>query len=416
MKLKPLTEKFRFVLIISFLFFLNCAHTGMITEEYPPDFYKIPNLLPQGPLESNSKFIVYSDNQAGWRIREKFLKKKNWYTWKMILFPFYELYWIGNGFIGGINGLRYVPDYGKSERLMMRDVIYAEAKRSGVEFILNVGDMVAHDGRRPAHWATFLKENKQEHPLLTEIPYLPVIGNHERANDSTFGFSNYHAVFQYPRFYVVEFEDAALYVLDSNFIIDQNQHIDDDLQDELFKQWFVSDGEGENSAWLEHELAARDVSFKMVAMHHPPISYGKHHSDWANLSCGRNLIGKCQRLLDLFQRQGVNVVFSGHDHLYQHNLLRIHNNEDGVGRDIHFIVGGGGGVPLRDVTDKKTMAKYQQNFSDMGVDVLSVKMGKFYHYFLVNVTSDTLTIQVFGVSKEKSHPITLKDEILIPRG
>ncbi len=245
MKFKTKPLKLRLIAFISIfsliLIGLNCAPVGIVTEKYSEDFYRVEKLLSQAPIQTNPTLIVYSDNQSGWRIRETFLKKSNWLTWKMLIFPFYELYLIGNGIVGTVNWARKMPDYGGKERRFIRDTIYTAAKNSQNAVILNIGDIVANDGRRPAHWATFIQENKIEHPLLNDIPYLPVIGNHEHATDTTYGLANFKAVFDYPRFYVVEFRDMALFVLDSNLLIDQYEKIDDDVQDKLFHKWFVSD-------------------------------------------------------------------------------------------------------------------------------------------------------------------------------
>jgi len=74
----------------------------------------------------------------------------------MWLFPFYPLYLLGNGIVGGVNWLRHVPDYGRKERFHVRDAVLGAYKETQAAFVLNVGDLVASDGRRPAHWAMFL--------------------------------------------------------------------------------------------------------------------------------------------------------------------------------------------------------------------------------------------------------------------
>jgi hypothetical protein len=70
------------------------------------------------------------------------------------------------------------------------------------------------------------------------------------------------SLFDYPRFYVIEFPDAAIYVVDSNYILDQNQFINDSLQNQLFEKWFVSE---DGSAWLEQQLITYNKPFKMEA-------------------------------------------------------------------------------------------------------------------------------------------------------
>ena len=238
-----------------------------------------------------------------------------------------------------------------SRRRMVRDAVYAEAHGTQVDFLLNTGDMPT-DGRRPSHWKTFLRENKVERPLLVDFPYLVVSGNHERTNDLEHGLPNYQAIFDYPLFYVLDFPDAVLFVVDSNVIIDQYQFIDDDVQEKLFQKWFISD-DPEQPGWLERELAVRHKTFKMVALHHPPISFGKHHGNWTNPAFGKNNSQKRRQLIKLFQEQDVQVVFCGHEHLYEHSIVTAHSNGNTNQSAVHFIISGGGGAPVRDATDAK---------------------------------------------------------------
>ena len=391
----------------------NCARVGLISEKYPASFYRVPKLLADEPLRENPTFLVYSDNQAGWRAYERFIRKDNWATWKMLIFPFYELYWLGNGVIGGINWFRHKPDYAANEQRMVRDAIYNAARGNEVDFILNTGDICAHDGRRPEHWVRFLNMNKAEHPLLNEIPFVPAIGNHERANDTTFGLKNYQAIFQYPRFYVIDFPDGALFVVDANFILDQKGHIDDDLQDELFKKWFVSDPDDDKPSWLEKQLSSRNVPFKIIAIHQPPISFGRHHNDWHQKSNGRDLLNKRGKLIDLFEEYGVRLVFSGHDHLYQHNVLYADSSAATPGQEIHFIVGGGGGAPLMPIADSEALNSYAQDFEAKGLNVRQLKQLQEYHYSLVNIYEDALSVKIFEATGDSSLADPLIDEFRI---
>jgi len=396
------------ILLITLSFFicgLKCSSIGLVTDKYPEDFYKVPKLLSNDETKENSTFIVYSDNQAGWRVKEKFLKKSNWTDPKMFIFPFYELYLLSNGIIGGINMLRQVPDYGSQGRRLVRDAIYAEAKSSQAAFILNLGDITASDGRRPAHWEMFLKENKIDHPLLNEIPYLPVVGNHERANNITFGLSNYQAIFDYPQFYVVEFADAVLIVINSNYIIDQYGNLNDDLQDELFKKWFVSGVDCKESSWLEKQLIAYNKNFKIIAMHHPLVSYGKHHNDWLNSSWGKDLQTKRHNLLKLIEKYDVQLVISGHDHLYQHIILQ-HDS----GKETHFLINGSGGTPLRELTNSETLGKYQKAFEENGLQSKLLKQEKIYQYSTIEINSNQVLINIFNVTgKEESSPALVEE-------
>jgi hypothetical protein len=402
------TKLIRIIVLLTIIINLNCASTGLIGNRHAKEYYEIPKLLPENAFIPNSTFIVYSDNQACWRIKEKFLNKSNWTNWRMLLFPFYELYLLGNGFVGTVNWLRHNPDYGATERIMVRDAVYDAAREADAAFILNAGDIAANDGRRPTHWEIFLKENKIDHPLVTEFPYLPVLGNHEHANDNLYGRPNYDAIFDFPGFYTQEFDDAIIIITDSNMILDQYRDIDDTAQDSLFEHWFVSKQESGEPAWLEHQLAKSHKRFKIVIMHHPPISIAKHHDDWYNASYGNDLLEKRRRLLKLFDKYNVQLVFSGHDHTYQHNVLNTDDN-----RQIHFLVGGGGGGSLRNPVDPGTLARYHQNFNDEGLDVNSLNIKKMYHYFLVQVKQDELNVKVIEVNKDLEYHRLQIEEIII---
>ncbi|UCF04698.1 MAG: metallophosphoesterase [bacterium] len=396
--------------LISLVFLSGCACKGLITKHYDESLYRVVNLLPDRQIGENQHFLVYSDCQAGWRAYEAFLRGKNWTDRKMFIVPFYQLYLLGNGIAGGINYLFHRPDYGGRERRMMRNAIYAAAKRWGAAFIMNVGDICSSDGRRPAHWKIFLRENRVEHPLLNEIPYLPVLGNHEYANDTVYGFPNYEAIFGYPRFYTVESDDVILLVLNSSYLIDQFQYIDDEAQDRLFEEWFVSPAGGEPS-WLERELEHSRKPFKIVVMHHPPITFAMHYRDWHRPAYGRDLLVKRKALLELFATHGVQVVFSGHDHSYQHNVLRLSN-----GGVIHFLIGGGAGAPLREGIDIEKRERYRREMLNEGLEVTQVQSGSFYHYFAVEVRDGILNIKTVEVTGDDDNPLRTVETLSFDSG
>lgn len=398
------------IIFILFLINFNCATKGLVSEKYPEEFYHIPKQInPNESQDKNPTFIIYGDNRPGWRIEEFFLRKETWLNWKMFIFPFYELYCLGNGIVGSVNWLRRIPDYGKKERLWVRDAIYDEAKRSDIDFIINGGDMPT-DGRYPAHWKTFINENKIDHPLVTDFAFVPVLGNHEHANDETYGLPNYKAIFDYSQFFVLDFPDASFFILDSDLIIDQYQDVEDDEQDRLFEKWFVGNAE---PSWLERELLKRDKAFKIIIMHHPPISFGKHHNDWSNTSWGRNLMAKREALLQLFYKHNIQLVLCSHDHFYQHNMLRMKDKNGNNPLDTHFIVTGGGGVPLRELSDDETIKQFHQNYEQAGLDVQLIKQEKIYHYCQINVEQQEISIKVQEVIGNKDNPTRLAEQIRI---
>jgi hypothetical protein len=105
------------------------------------------------------------------------------------------------------------------------------------------------------------------------------------------------------RYYTRRTGSVQLFLLDSNRI--------DDAQ----------------TAWLESRLAASDATWKVVAFHHAPYACGGHLGH----------TGVQERWIPLFERHGVQLVLSGHDHAYER-----FEESDGV----TYVIHGGGGAPL----------------------------------------------------------------------
>ncbi|MCP4725657.1 MAG: hypothetical protein GY863_11505, partial [bacterium] len=324
------------IIIITTSLVLNysCTPKGLIYEGPDPDKYRIDKKLPDGPQDYNPSFIVFGDTRPGWRILEKFLLKKSWATPNMLIIPFYQIHWIGNGLLGLYEWAIDSPNYGSKERRMVRDAIYREAKTSNIDFILHTGDIVT-EGRRGDHWRQFIEEYKIESPLIDEYPLIPTLGGHEWASDTLYGKKNYESVFEYPPFFVLEFKDVDIFVIDADLIVDQKDLIDDDEQDRLFKEWFVS-GDSNNEAWLEGKLKASQKKFKIISMHYPPVSFNVHHYDWEKPKYGNALPDKRDEFIDLLKRYNVNAIFTAHEHLYEHSILSYAGDNSIESGKIHF--------------------------------------------------------------------------------
>ena len=379
---------------------LSCSPQSLVTEKLDPGEYPVKNKVDFG-LDHNPTFAIYGDSQVGWRARETFMQKRNWRGWRLLAAP----YWFAQGVIGGINAMRHVPDWGVKERRMMREAILDYHQQSPVDFVFGMGDFVT-DGRRANEWQRFLKENREETPFINSIPLVPLNGNHEHVTDSAFGEPNYKAIFEYPLFYKLEFPDAAVFVLHSGFLVDQYLDIPDSVQNQLFKTWFIAEANSEKPGWLEKELVTCEKNFKIVALHHPPVSFGKHHVDWFNQSFGPDLPGKLKQLIELFHRTGVQLILAGHEHHYERSELISGDSR------IQVLVSGGGGVPLRDVLSRTNVENYTKNYNDLGIGVRSVIQSKDFHYGIIQVEKEKMTIEVFQVEKgERDH--TLLDSLSI---
>ncbi len=178
--------------------------------------------------------------------------------------------------------------------------------------VFHTGDLVS-SGTNPGHWKTF---NKIISRLPPGTPFYPALGNHEKA--SRLFFDN----FTLPgneRWYSVEIAGIHFTVLDTG----------SDL----------SPGSPQYR-WLAEDLSSPGPGTKYIVavFHHPPFSTGRHGKDQKGLK---------NTIVPLFERLGVDLVFSGHDHDYERSVVN----------GIPYIVSGGGGAPLRGQSRKNTFSR-----------------------------------------------------------
>jgi hypothetical protein len=383
-------------LTILCVFFASCSGKGLLTPPQP-DLGKggFLQLIPDSSYPNNPRFLVVGDTQIGWRAKEAFLKKKNWLTWKMLIFPFYQIYWLGNGIVGGINVIRGAPDYGWKPFYSIRDYIQSYIRKENFDFLLSVGDLVA-DGRRPEQWRNFFSAYLGELPILKSIPFVAVRGNHDRTLDPRFGGPNYQTLLNYPSFFTLNYPDITIFMLDSQRILDDYQNIDDETQNEWFQEWFVSDDPLNRPSWLEKNLNRCGTKFKIVVMHHPPISFGKHFYDWKNPSYGSHLEEKRIRLLRLLQRHQVQLILSGHEHFYEHS--RLLPQDDTSQTDMHIIVSGSGGAPVRDFLSDQDIGIALNDLYNQGLRVELIRHDQIYNIIQIDCSDQKLVFRVLEVT------------------
>lgn len=106
--------------------------------------------------------------------------------------------------------------------------------------------------------------------------------------------------------------------------------------------------------WLESSLRASRAMWKIAAMHHPIYSSGKKHGSETRLRA---------TLEPLLTRYHVQVVFAGHDHVYERT-----KPQQGI---LYFITGAGGKTRRGDIDMKSPLraASYDQDNSFMVVEI-----------------------------------------------
>jgi hypothetical protein len=196
---------------------------------------------------------------------------------------------------------------------------------SGVaaDFLVNTGDMVA-DGGSVANWETFFSI---ERDLLRERPLFAAIGNHELYDDA--------AGASFARYFGFEGPDGP--------------HPYGTLRAGAVRLFFLNGmndfAGGAEREWLERALASADTEaglvWRIAVIHQGPWSSGPHGPN-------TRLVGA--QVPQLLAAHHVDLVLSGHDHLY----------ERGEAGALKYIVSGGGGAPVyRDIHPLPTTRKVE---------------------------------------------------------
>jgi len=208
--------------------------------------------------------------------------------------------------------------------------------------VFHCGDMV-DDGWNKEHWNSF---NTRMIELYKHTRFYPAMGNHEA--NSTLFFEN----FELPnneRWYSVDIDNMHCIVLDTNWTIIKNS---------------------QQYKWLEQDLveSSKKPVFKVAIFHHPPFSSGKHAEDEKHLR---------DSIVPLFEQYKVDIVFNGHDHVYE----RLSRN------GVYYIVSGGGGAQL--YSKARNLAESQ---------LFLIK----HHFSILTPQPDRLSVKVYD---EKSNLI-----------
>ncbi len=182
----------------------------------------------------------------------------------------------------------------------------------GLDLVTVSGDMVLH-GADEGDWQKFFAITQE---LRAQVPYYPAVGNHDLGLSNPDGSDRAERLLGLPPppanrpaeayWYSRDVADVHLVFLDSN-----------------------SYDRREQETWLEDDLAAarkRGVRAIIATTHDGPFARGYH---------GGNSLART-RYVPIMARHKVDLLISGHDHIYQR----------GEHAGLKYLVSGGGGAPL----------------------------------------------------------------------
>jgi hypothetical protein len=212
---------------------------------------------------------------------------------------------------------------GKKPQYDVAEQMIKDRRKFPFEFVIALGDDL-NGGSGPSD---FDRKFEQPYKLLLDagVNFYAVLGNHDSPNERFYKPFNMNG----QQYYSYKKGNARFFALDSNY---------------MNKQQF---------SWLEKELQNSGSDWKICYFHHPLYSSAAFHGSSTELRV---------MLEPLLIKYGVQVVFAGHDHVYE----RV-KPQNGI---CYFIEGASGSLRKGNLRKKGlTAVGYDRDLSFMLVEI-----------------------------------------------
>ena len=184
----------------------------------------------------------------------------------------------------------------------------ANTKAPPLDFWITTGDNAYRSGSNEQFQTGFFTPYKN---ILHHTPVWPIYGNHDARRWAFFD------IFTFPtkaesggvasgteNYYSFDYANIHFVVLDT-------QGNDHDINSDML-------------VWLKKDLQATKQQWLISVLHHPPYTKGSHDSDSHYDSRGR-LVSVRENILPVLEKAGVDLVLSGHSHMYERSdLINCH--------------------------------------------------------------------------------------------
>ena len=195
------------------------------------------------------------------------------------------------------------------------------------DVVIHTGDLIYPAGELKDYLHNFYRPNAE---LIRSVLFMPCLGNHDCATDmgkpllDTFVLpENGPAGITPERNYYFDFGDARFVALDSN-------------PREMFGEITAKKRQELVVPWVRDVLTKTSAKWKFVYYHHPFYTGSKHPAEGAAYMK--------QDFVAVFEDCGVDVVFNGHNHLYERTAPIKQDKIMPEGQGILYIVTGAGGA------------------------------------------------------------------------
>ena len=228
---------------------------------------------------------------------------------------------------------------GTSKQRELGDMMVQYRAAFPFEFVLMMGDNL-YGGETPQDFEKKFAEPYRQ-LLADKVKFYATLGNHDQALQVNYENFNMNG----KEYYRFKKGNVAFYSLNSNYM-DKKQ-----------------------VEWLESELAKDTSEWKVCFFHHPPYSSAKKHGSDGQL---REVVEP------IFLKHGVDVVLTGHDHVYE----RI-KPQKGI---YYFVSGAGGKLRSGDISETSPLTEKSYD-RDM-------------HFMLFEVAGDQMYFQAISRTGE----------------
>lgn len=221
-------------------------------------------------------------------------------------------------------------DFGSGDRSEYRVAAQMAAfrERFPFGFVITTGDNIIGRQDRPADLA-----EKFERPfqalLRAQVPFYATLGNHDKASNRFYAPWNMGG----RRYYTFAVENVRFFALDSNR------------------------PDRAELVWVDEALRRSNEEWKICYFHHPIYSNGVRHGPALELRV---------LLEPILVRHGVDVVFSGHEHVYERLKPQA---------GISYFVTGAGGQDVRTLRwGAATAAAFDREQTFTAVEILGADL------------------------------------------
>lgn len=197
------------------------------------------------------------------------------------------------------------------------------------DLVIHTGDLIYPAGAAHDYHLKFYDPYA---PLIASTPFMASLGNHDCATDKGAPLlkqfvlpQNGPAGLETERNYWFDYGNARFVALDTNRSVELGVISFEDMKTKV-------------APWLRAALSADDARWKFVFFHHPPYTGSTHDAD------GQAFVKDA--FSAVMDETGVDMVFTGHNHLYERTAPIKGDKVVGEGQGPVYVTTGAGGASL----------------------------------------------------------------------